>query len=349
LATPVYSPQRTGGNGLDNFEKKTAPKKKLRSRRNNKLTFKIMGGPGSPIIDYQVSARLFTFCCTFFCITLVVFGAVSYYVVQEYLDNKTTIATLYEENDSLTDTTRTQAVMISDLQIIAGNMLNKIEEIESLNSEVRSMVGLEQSQTGESQMVAGYVVSRGDSVQEKPLGAVDEELDTLEDLRQELLAMDLKMTEQAIELLYLQDDVEKQLAFESALPSLWPMDGIYVSAFGNRRNPFGRGTEFHQGIDIANKTGTKIIAAGDGVVTFAGVKSGWGRMILINHGYGYVSLYAHCSSIDVLEGQTVQRGEVIAACGSTGLTTGPHLHFGIQLRGVFIDPMKVLDTGEDSD
>jgi murein DD-endopeptidase MepM/ murein hydrolase activator NlpD len=154
------------------------------------------------------------------------------------------------------------------------------------------------------------------------------------------------MTGQAMELLYLKDDVEKQLLFEAALPSLWPMEGIYTSAFGNRRNPFGKGTEFHQGIDIANKTGTKIRAAGDGVVTFAGYKSGWGRMIMINHGYGYVSQYAHCSTLDVLEGQVVSRGEVIATCGSTGRTTGPHLHFGIQLKGTFIDPMKVLISGE---
>jgi len=305
-----------------------------------------MGGPGSPIKDFQVSARLFKFCFTFFCIALITFGAVSYYVVQEYMDDKVTMASLFEENDNLTDTTRTQAVMISDLQSIAGNMLNKIEEIESLNSEVRSMVGLDENTTGESQMVAGYIVSRGDSILDQVVDTTNEELDTLEDLKQELLAMDLKMTEQALELLYLQDDVEKQLAFEAALPSLWPMDGIYISAFGNRRDPFGKGIEFHQGIDVANKTGTKIHAAGDGVVTFAGVKSGWGRMVLINHGYGYVSQYAHCSSINVLEGQLVKRGEVIATCGSTGRTTGPHLHFGIQLRGKFIDPMKVLSTGE---
>jgi murein DD-endopeptidase MepM/ murein hydrolase activator NlpD len=125
------------------------------------------------------------------------------------------------------------------------------------------------------------------------------------------------------------------------------MEGIYISPFGNRRDPLNKKKiEFHQGIDIANKAGTKIHAAGDGVVTFAGYKSGWGRMVLVNHGYGYVSQYAHCSAIDVLEGQIVTQGEVIASCGSTGRTTGPHLHFGIQLKGEFIDPMIVLNAGE---
>ena len=120
------------------------------------------------------------------------------------------------------------------------------------------------------------------------------------------------------------------------------MDGVYISAFGNRRSPVSGRIEFHQGIDIANKTGTKIYAAGDGVVTFAGYRNGWGRMVMINHGYGYVSQYAHCSSIDVLEGQVVSKGDYIAACGSTGRTTGSHLHYGIQYDGAFIDPMTIL-------
>jgi murein DD-endopeptidase MepM/ murein hydrolase activator NlpD len=261
------------------------------------------------------------------------------------MDDRETLVALYEENDNLTDTTRSQAVMISELQHFAGNMMTKIEEIESLNSEVRTKVGLEEATDDEPQAVAGYIVSRGESVLDQIHVAVDEEMDTLEDLKQELMNMDSRMTEQAMELFYLKDDVERQLAFEAALPNGWPMDGIFSSGFGPRRDPLNYGTEFHEGIDIANKTGTKIKAAGDGVVTFAGTKSGWGRMVLISHGYGYVSQYAHCSAINVLEGQIVSKGDVIASCGSTGRTTGPHLHFGIQLNGSFIDPMKVLITG----
>ena len=321
------------------------PKIKWRTKRNDKLTIMVMGGPGSPVRDYRISARLIKFCCTFACIALIAFGAATYYIVQEYVDNKVVIASLSEENESLFDTTRDQAVMIKDLQHIAGNMLSKIEEIESLNSEVRTIVGLEEGTDGESQVVAGYNVSRGDSVLDAIVDPSDEEMDTLEDLLQELLDMDKKMTEQTVELLYLKDDAEKQLVFEAALPSLWPMEGIFTSGYGSRRNPFGAGTEFHEGIDIANKTGTKILSAGDGLVTFAGVKSGWGRMVLINHGYGYVSLYAHCSTINVLEGQNVSRGEVIATCGSTGRTTGPHLHYGIQYFGAFIDPLTILNNG----
>ena len=276
--------KKTGVSGLGSFHDQTNPKSRFKSKRNNKLTFMVLSGPGSPVRDFQISAGVFKFCVTFFGIMLVAFGAASYYVVQEYVDNyrdnKAIISSLSEENETLTDTNTQQAVMLSDLQLIAGGLKTKIEDIESLNSEVRTKVGLEESLTGSNQMVAGYVISRGDNILDHVMPVVDEELDTLEDLRQELLDMDLQMTEQMIELVYLQDDVDKQLAFESALPSLWPMDGRYLSGFGMRKDPVGRGMEFHQGIDIANKTGTKIHAAGDGVVTFSGVKSGWGRMIL---------------------------------------------------------------------
>lgn len=318
----------------------------IKHQRNDKITFMVMGGPGSPIRDIRISAKKFKIGFSIFCASLIAFGSTATYLTQDYLNSKKILVALNEENQDLTSTNQDQAVVIEDLQTMAVNMKTKLEAIESLNSEVRSKVGLEDDDSGESRVVAGYTVSRGDSAVVDTEGNVDEEMDTLEDLRQELLDMDLQMTEQATELLHLKDDVDKQLAFEAALPSYWPMNGIFTSPFGTRRNPFGRGTEFHQGIDIANKSGTTIRAAGDGVVTFAGVKSGWGKMVLISHGYGYVSQYAHCSSIDVLEGQTVKKGDIIAKCGSTGRATGPHLHFGIQLDGKFIDPMKVLDAGE---
>jgi murein DD-endopeptidase MepM/ murein hydrolase activator NlpD len=319
----------------------------VKHHRNDKITFMIMGGPGSRIKDIRISARKFKVGFTFFCMALIAFGAVSAYVVQDYLDNKQALEALHGVNQDLSSTNQSQAVMIEDLQNIAGNMKTKIEAIASLNSEVRSKVGLEEDGSSDDQAVAGYTVSRGERTAEETAVVINnEELDTLEDLRQELLDMDYQMTEQASELLYLKDVVDKQLAFEAALPNLWPMEGIFTSPFGVRRNPFGGGTEFHQGIDIANKIGTEIRAAGDGVVTFAGVKSGWGRMVLISHGYGYVSLYAHCSSTEVLEGQEVKKGDVIAQCGATGRVTGPHLHYGVQLKGEFIDPMQVLDAGE---
>ena len=173
------------------------------------------------------------------------------------------------------------------------------------------------------------------------------EMESLEDLKQELLAMDQKLNEQAASMQALMSDVDRQLAINNAKPDMWPIEGKISSKFGYRKNPFGAGVEFHNGLDIANKTGTKIYAAGTGVVTFAGYKSSWGNLVMISHGYGYVSIYAHCSEILVKEGQEVEKGDLIATVGSTGRATGPHVHYGIQLDGEWIDPLSVLvEKGE---
>ncbi|MHB8157797.1 MAG: M23 family metallopeptidase, partial [Desulfocucumaceae bacterium] len=105
-------------------------------------------------------------------------------------------------------------------------------------------------------------------------------------------------------------------------------------------------SEFHDGIDIAAAYGSAIKAAGDGVVTFAAYKGSWGRLIIISHGYGYVSQYAHNSSLLVSVGDKVKKGEVIARLGNTGRSTGPHVHFSVAKNGNWIDPMDLLNAAK---
>ena len=122
----------------------------------------------------------------------------------------------------------------------------------------------------------------------------------------------------------------------------WPLDSTYVSSFfGNRRNPITGKTEFHTGIDIAKTyAGAPIYAANSGRVMIAEVKGTYGKCVVIDHGGGMTTLYAHCSSLSVSAGQSVNKGDVIAAVGSTGFSTGNHLHFEISKNGSRIDPMS---------
>jgi murein DD-endopeptidase MepM/ murein hydrolase activator NlpD len=155
--------------------------------------------------------------------------------------------------------------------------------------------------------------------------------------------MDLEMTEQSKALNKLNQDVDEQIAFQKALPDAWPVQGRITSGFGWRRNPLNRNRrELHEGIDIVARYGTPIRAAGSGVVTFAGYKYGWGNMVLISHGYGYVSQYAHNSTNLVKVGQKVEKRDIIARLGNTGRSTGPHLHFGIAHDGKWINPRDLL-------
>lgn len=116
----------------------------------------------------------------------------------------------------------------------------------------------------------------------------------------------------------------------------WPAKGVFTSPFGNR---WGR---LHEGIDVAGPIGEPINAAEEGLVYFAGRLGGYGQTVLIDHGGGMHTLYAHQSELLVAEGDEVERGDVIGKMGSTGHSTGPHLHFEIQLDGVAVDPMDFL-------
>ena len=128
-------------------------------------------------------------------------------------------------------------------------------------------------------------------------------------------------------------------------PSIWPVVGKLESGFGGRHNPFGgRGYEFHTGQDIDAQTGDPVVAGARGTVTFAGVQNGYGNLVVIDHGGGLTSRYGHLSHIDVAQGQTVERGQFIGKVGSTGRSTGPHLHYEIRINDEPVDPLQYLLT-----
>ena len=122
------------------------------------------------------------------------------------------------------------------------------------------------------------------------------------------------------------------------MPSIWPAAGYVSSPYGLR---FG-GTEFHQGIDIAADMGTPIVATADGIVTAAGWNGGYGNMVDVDHGGGIVTRYGHASALAVTVGQQVRRGEVIAYVGSTGRSTGPHVHYEVRVDGQPVNPTGYL-------
>lgn len=122
----------------------------------------------------------------------------------------------------------------------------------------------------------------------------------------------------------------------------YPSDGVITSSFGYRVHPVLGYSRFHAGLDFGADYGSPIKAADSGIVIFAGWYGGYGQAVIVDHGSGITTLYGHASELYVSEGQTVQRGQVIAAIGSTGLSTGPHLHFEVRLSGEPADPANYL-------
>ncbi len=126
-------------------------------------------------------------------------------------------------------------------------------------------------------------------------------------------------------------------------PRGMPTRGRVTSRYGSRRHPVTGRTQMHEGIDLAAPTGTPIVATADGVVLFSGSRAGYGRTVIINHGYGFQTLYGHTSKIVVRVGQRVKRGQVIAYVGSSGVSTGSHLHYEVRVSGKPKNPWSYMN------
>lgn len=204
-----------------------------------------------------------------------------------------------------------------------GNRLRLLADLEPLSEDIRS------AGTGGAVPVAPIELS-GDITSQ-----VLQSASTL----LEKLSGEIKIQEQSYGQVIRKYDLNKKL-FE-ALPALKPMDGYYsAKGFGVRIHPVLGIFKTHEGLDIINDVGTPAVAAGDGIVEMAGHSGGgYGIVVVINHGFGYQTFYAHLSKTLVREGDHIKRGQVIAKSGKTGLVTGPHLHYEVRYQGVCKNPM----------
>jgi murein DD-endopeptidase MepM/ murein hydrolase activator NlpD len=125
-------------------------------------------------------------------------------------------------------------------------------------------------------------------------------------------------------------------------PSLWPVNGVLRSSFGSRTDPFSGEGAFHSGVDLTAAIGTPVHVTADGVVEAVGSSGRYGRLVIVDHGGGLRTYYAHLSHFMVVPGQEVRRNEVIALSGSSGRVTGPHLHYEVRVRGTAVNPYKYL-------
>jgi len=140
--------------------------------------------------------------------------------------------------------------------------------------------------------------------------------------------------------------LEQRMRWISSTPAITPVRGILTSAFGYRADPMTHGRGNHQGIDIAAAYGQPVQASGDGIVLQAGDQGGYGKAVFLAHGYGLTTRYGHMSAITVRPGQRVKRGDVIGRVGSTGRSTGPHLHYEVRVDGEPLNPVGyMLDNG----
>lgn len=150
------------------------------------------------------------------------------------------------------------------------------------------------------------------------------------------------LTAMASRLDIMRSGVARRQALASATPSIWPVAGWLSSSYGNRRDPFTGGADFHPGLDISADYGQPVHATADGTVAVASPSGNYGNLVEIDHGFGIVTRYGHLSRFQATAGQQVHRGDVIGYVGSTGRSTAAHLHYEILLNGKLTNPLKLL-------
>lgn len=217
------------------------------------------------------------------------------------------------------------------LALQLGEMRARVMRLDALSSRLAKMAGMEESELEIVQPPGsgGPLVSPED-VSEASLEAEIAELSNLIDVKSDRLNL--------LEVMLLQQTMQ-----QSMLPDARPVNvGYNSSSFGRRVDPFTGRTAFHEGLDFTAAVGTPIYAAAGGVVTVSEHMPDYGKIIKISHGSGLETRYAHASELLVKAGEVVKKGQVIAKVGSTGRSTGPHLHFEVRRDGAPLDPRKFL-------
>jgi murein DD-endopeptidase MepM/ murein hydrolase activator NlpD len=174
------------------------------------------------------------------------------------------------------------------------------------------------------------------------LRAEKNEMGLAQQMRTDIERLELEATSQEESLSELEKLLQSKKDMLVHTPSIWPVHGWVTSGFGFRTNPFTGLTQMHEGLDIANRIGTPVIAPSDGIVSDTGKDSAYGNFILISHGFGINSRFLHLNKILVRPGQRVKRGDKIAEVGTTGKSTGPHLHYEVRVNGIPVNPLRYI-------
>ncbi len=224
-----------------------------------------------------------------------------------------------------------------------GQLEGELGRLRDLDQRLRAVAGLDKEAAQQPAAAQGGAEAPSktallDAVKQRTGRLVDWVNRDLETLGQEITSRERSLRE-------LKKFLEDRRSLLASTPTIWPVRGLITAGYGYRRSPFTGQREMHEGLDIAAPVGAPIVATADGIVSFVGPLASFGNVVFINHSHGFTTFYAHTSSIRVKEGQQTKRGDVIASVGMTGRTTGPHVHYEVQINGGAVNPLKyVVDS-----
>ncbi len=334
--------------------KKRVLLKKLKKMFTEGLTVSIIPHSEGSSISFTIP-RAVLFLLVFFLLGYMAFSTFSYReYLARYQDSKKVVAHLdgvRVENEKL----RQELV----------SLFRETEELQQdlivLQQQGRKIQDLLSEDLQENEEQAAHVSSLGNILSYQPvefeiggLGGVDTRLlrddafSLAKSMQQELRKMREVIPAQREGMETLEESVREYNEMVAATPNIWPLadnGNSYISSgFGSRRDPFTGRQAFHEGVDIAVWYGTPVLATAEGVVTYAGWRTGYGYTVDIDHGYGFKTRYAHNGEVLVSVGQEVKRGDVIAKSGNSGRSTGPHLHYEVHVNGVPKNPLEFINN-----
>ncbi len=222
---------------------------------------------------------------------------------------------------------------VDALALRLGELQTKMIRLDALGERLTEVAKLDKGEFDFSTQPAVGGPKEDSAVESMP---VPEFIQTLE-------ALDRQVDDRAQQLGLLESMLMSRSLQEETLPAGRPIKRGWISSyFGMRTDPFTGRREHHKGVDLAGKAGSEVIAVAAGVVTWAGSRYGYGNLVEVNHGNGYSTRYGHNESVLVSVGDTVRKGQALSLMGSTGRSTGPHVHFEVRFKGKTVDPKKYI-------
>jgi murein DD-endopeptidase MepM/ murein hydrolase activator NlpD len=263
-------------------------------------------------------------------------------VVYDYYNLKNTTERLQLREATLTaqlGEIQTQRKQIQDFTNEINLLKEKLVSLNQFEKKVRIIANIEK--TAESDNIFGVGGSIPDDL-DSQISLKEKHNSLMREMHDQIDQLSMASTNQQAGFQSLLKDLQDQKNLLASTPAIRPVRGWTTSKFGYRTSPFTGRREFHKGYDIASKKGAPILATADGVVTFAGRKGLLGNCIIVNHGHGMVTRYAHCDKFLKKRGEKVKRWEQIATVGNTGRSTGPHVHYQVEISGVPVNPEKYM-------
>ncbi|MDY6793622.1 MAG: M23 family metallopeptidase [Thermodesulfobacteriota bacterium] len=300
-----------------------------------KTSFFILNNAGSPAKQISIPT---SFLRIFICACLIIFGIVMYdYIKLKRVsslngDNGTKISSQQRE-------IKNQRKQIQQFAEEITTLKQKLVDLNSFENKIRIIANIEKRNDHDALFGVGGSIPE-DIVAQIPLSKKHNSL--MREMHEQINQLDLAAANQNNGFESLFKYIKEQQNILASTPAIRPATGWTTSRFGYRISPFTGRREFHKGFDIANRKGTPIIATANGTVTFASKKGAYGNTVVIDHGHGMVTRYAHTHKILVKRNDKVKRGDTIALVGSTGRSTGPHVHYEVHLNGIPVNPEKYI-------